>query len=98
MAPQSNYIDSVASKIRAEVGESSVPSGDAEPLFRTYAVLALAKGSNVNCEDVHNAWVAWVSAANPGHESAVPYSELDRRTREQDEPFVAAIRRVAARL
>lgn len=87
-----NYLTTLADEIRVRVGESNVPPGDADSLFRTYAVLALAKGAEVSAEDVHNAWVAWVSATEPGHEAAVPFDQLDSATREQDEPFLTAIR------
>jgi hypothetical protein len=89
-----NYLTELAAAIRARVGECAVPPGDADALFRVYAALALAKGDRVDGKDVHNAWVAWISAADPNHESAVPYEQLSAATRKQDEPFVLAIRAV----
>jgi ketosteroid isomerase-like protein len=94
----SNYLIEVAASIREAVGESAVAAGDADALFRIYAVLALAKGAATAPEDVHNAWVAWVSATNPDHESARPYFELDEATRKQDDVFLRAVHDVASRL
>jgi hypothetical protein len=93
----SNYLADLALEIRAEVGEDATPPGDADSLFRIYAVLVLAKGVATNGEDVHNAWVAWISSADPAHEAARPYDDLDDATRREDEPFVAAIRKIASR-
>lgn len=86
-----NYVTHLALKIRAQVGEHAVPPGDADALFRIYAVLALAKGKDVDARDVHNAWVAWMSTTDPAHDSAKPFEELDDETRGQDAPFVEAI-------
>jgi hypothetical protein len=61
-------------------------------LFLIYASLALAKGSEVDRRDVHNAWAAWMASRNPDHESIRPYEELSAQTKEEDDPFVAAIR------
>jgi hypothetical protein len=65
-------------------------------LFRLYALLALAKGVEVTAEDVHNAWAVWMSGENPGHQSLRRFTDLDAETRASDEPFVEAIRSVAA--
>src|SRR5579884_3934624 len=54
-----NYIDELARAIRARVDLSILPRSDVDRLFRIYAVLALAKGSQVTARDVHNAWAAW---------------------------------------
>ncbi len=73
-----------------------LPEGDTTALFRLYAVLALAKGQRVAAQDVHNAWVAWMSERDPDHRSIRPFSELDEATRHSDAPFLIAIRDVAA--
>lgn len=62
-----------------------------------YAVLALAKGQALTGRDVHNAWSAWMSSIDPDHESVEPYDELAPDVRREDDPLVAAIRRVAPR-
>nr|MDT0525776.1 hypothetical protein [Streptomyces sp. DSM 41633] len=55
-----------------------------------------AKGLRVTTEDVHNAWVAWMSEIDPTHESLIPFAELDKPTAADDEPYVVAIKSVAA--
>lgn len=90
-----NYLTADAARIRAELPEnSSVPDG-AEDLFLIYAVLMRAKGVDVQAEDVHDAWSAWMLGIDPAHESIVPFAELDDATRAEDGPFLLAIRRAA---
>ena len=64
-------------------------------MFRFYAVLALAKGVNVNSEDVHNAWSAWMAGIEHQHASIRPYDQLPVDLRRDVLPFVSAIRQVA---
>ncbi len=90
------YIDELAEAIRGEINPKALPSGNTAPLFRLYAVLILAKGTNVTAEDVHNAWAAWMSDENPAHESIKPYQQLPSRVQSEDQPFVDAIRKVAS--
>jgi hypothetical protein len=90
-----NYLDELASRIRAEVPPGDLPHDDTKALFRLYAVLLLAKGEDVTQADVHNAWSAWMADRDGDHESLVPYQELAPGTTADDEPFVAAIRSVA---
>jgi hypothetical protein len=87
------YIEKLADAIRAAVPEASMPDGDVEGLFLIYAALALAKGSTVDRRDVHNAWAAWMAAREPTHESIKPFDELDGDAKQEDDPFVLAIRR-----
>lgn len=91
------YLDFVAAKIRGRVCSSDIPDeSDTDALFRIYAVLLFAKGPLVSREDVHNAWVAWMLGVDPTHESLVPFADLDPDTAADDDPYVAAIRSVAA--
>lgn len=91
-----SYLDSIAQDIRRQIPTSDIPDEEnTRYLFRLYAVLLLAKGSLVQPEDVHNAWVAWMLNIDPTHESLIPYSELSAETAADDEPYVAAIRSVA---
>jgi hypothetical protein len=90
------YLDECAEQIRREVPAELVPTGDSDDLFRSYAVLLLAKGSQVSMADVHNAWAAWMAGRDPDHPALVRTEELTEHTARQDEPFVAAIHRVAA--
>lgn len=90
------YLDDTAQAIKARVPREALPEGDTQTLFRIYAVLALAKGSQVDAEDVHNAWVVWMAERDPRHSSIKPFQELDANTRRSDDPYVGAIRSVAA--
>lgn len=93
-----NYIDRIAEAIRHEVSPSKLPDEDTAPLFRLYAVLALAKGTGTTLRDVHNAWSAWMIGSDPNHESIRPFNELSPEVQAEDEPYVNAIRTVAGRL
>lgn len=90
-----NYLDGLAARIRAEIPDSAVPDRDTTPLFRSYAVLLLAKGQSVSFADVHNAWAAWMLATDGEHPALVPFDELSDEEAAADEPYVRAIRKVA---
>ena len=92
-----SYVAEMAAAIRAELPADLVPDEDTEPLFLLYALLALVKGVGVTSEDVHDAWAAWMTWRGEAHESLVPFARLSVATRAEDDPFVVAIRRVAAR-
>lgn len=84
------------SEIRSEVPTGALPNtDDLELLFLFYAVLALAKGEQTLPADVHNSWSAWMTARGQDHESLRPYWELKRPVKEEDDVYVAAIRKVA---
>lgn len=84
-----NYLDQIAEAIRREVSQNKLP---------VYAVLALAKGTEVSLEDVHNGWAAWMIDNEPNHESIKPFNELSADVKSEDEPYLQAIRAVADRL
>lgn len=88
-----NYLDELARRIHAlaEPGGEAPTEGDIL-LYRTYAVLALAKGAAVTNEDVHNAWAAWAAQYEPEHRSLVPYDELPEAAQRLDAPYADAIR------
>lgn len=90
-----NYLDHLAQQIKAAVAPSQLPEENTRALFRSYAVLLLAKGADVARSDVHNAWAAWMTGLDPTHPSLVPFSELDEEVAAGDEPFAEAIRSVA---
>jgi hypothetical protein len=92
-----NYIDALADAIREQVPPDLVPDGDTTVLFRIYALLALVRGDGVQCEDVHDAWSAWISASDPGHPSVVAYADLTPDVQAADAPYAEAIRAVARR-
>jgi hypothetical protein len=60
-----------------------------------YAVLARVKGRDVRPEDVHDAWVAWMQSHGRSHSSMVPFALLPQEKRDEDNPFVRAIRETA---
>lgn len=91
------YLHDLANEIRSEVPDDVQPDGDTTDLFVLYAVLLLAKGELVSCEDVHNAWAAWKMIRGEEHESVRPFADLSAATQDEDSPFVLAIRRVAQR-
>jgi hypothetical protein len=91
-----NYLDVLAGEIRSAVAADALPD-DTSSLFRTYAVLLLARGEEVTRENVHNAWVAWMLDRGESHESMVPFAMLPAKTKEEDSPFVVAIRTIARR-
>jgi hypothetical protein len=92
-----NYLQQLAADIRAELPPDVLPDGDVDGLLLLYAVLARAKGTSVTAEDVHDAWAAWASTRAGTHRSLRPFSDLPLDVQAQDEPFVAALRRVAGR-
>lgn len=89
------YLDVLADEIRRAVPSDALPDEDTSSLFRTYAVLLLAKGQEVTREDVHNAWVAWMLERGETHESMVPFADLSAETKAEDSPFMVAVRTVA---
>lgn len=91
------YLDDMATRIRSEVPPEYLPDEDTSALFRLYALLALAKGTDVTTEDVHNAWAAWMQERDPQHRSLKPFGALDAATQEQDQPYAQAIRRAVDR-
>lgn len=91
------YLHELAAEIQAEVDPALVPRGDTASLWRIYAVLVRAKGVDVQAADVHDAWTAWALSEKPAHKALLPFEELDPSTQAKDEPYVSALRRVAAR-
>ena len=90
------YLNQLADQIRAAVPPHLVPNNAGE-LFLLYALLARAKGSKVMPEDVHDAWVAWMQSRGQTHPSMVPFAQLPSPKRDEDDPFVRAIREVSLR-
>lgn len=91
-----SYVDEVAEAIRRQIPPSLLPDGDTVALFRAYAVLAMAKGTGVVLEDVHDAWAAWMSEQDPNHPSLRPLQDLPPEVQHADQPYLDAIRVVAA--
>jgi hypothetical protein len=91
-----SYLSQLAEDIRAQVPQTLLPDEDNDRLFLIYAVLLLAKGSRVEAKDVHNAWVAWMVSRGEQHPSMVEFDRLPDAVKREDDPFVAAIRQVAA--
>lgn len=93
-----NYIQRVAEEIRSVLPDESIPEENADALMLVYAVLALTKGEHVDRRDVHNAWAAWMTQADPSHDAIKPYAQLAPDVKREDDPYVNAIRAVALRL
>jgi hypothetical protein len=93
-----NYLDELGMRIRGFVPKSDLPEEETSDLFRLYAVLLLAKGQDITSEDVHNAWVAWMTTRDPNHESLRPFEELSEDVAADDEPYLNAIQLVAGDL
>lgn len=88
------YLDDIARRIESKVSPWLVPTNSAD-LFRLYALLVRAKGAEVDAEDVHDAWVAWMASKGESHRSMVEFSSLSPDVQSEDEPFLAAMRAVA---
>ena len=89
------YLDELAEIIRQHVPPELVPDADDEDLFRLYALLLRAKGSDVTLSDVHDAWSSWMARQNPEHVSLLPYEELPTDVQQQDRAFAEAVRLTA---
>lgn len=93
-----NYLDIIADEIQRVADPDAALLGKDLPLYRLYAVLLLAKGQQVELEDVHNAWAAWAIEHDPDNRRILPFKELSLSVQRKDEAYVDAIREVAARL
>ncbi|WP_329220594.1 hypothetical protein [Streptomyces microflavus] len=91
-----NYLQDDAELIRGLVREGVGIPDESDALFMLYAVLLRSKGVSVTRSDVHDAWSAWATLTQGSHKSIVPYGDLDASTKEEDEPFVEAIRLAAS--
>ncbi|MFL6264071.1 MAG: hypothetical protein ACJ76Y_30675 [Thermoanaerobaculia bacterium] len=60
-----------------------------------YAVLLRAKGIDVTCSDIHDAWSAWIAERNRDHTSLVVYEHLSPEVQREDLIFAVAVRRAA---
>ena len=99
MVAQRNYLQVIAQEIQERIDPNRLPKeGNTAALFRSYAVLALALGTRITGQDVHDAWVAWMLDIDPSHSALIPYEQLDAQTAAEDAVFVKAIRAVAEQL
>jgi hypothetical protein len=93
-----NYIEEIASQIRAEIDPANLPDDGLDQLFASYALLALSKGVDTSNEDVHDAWSVWATQFDPQNRSLVPFDELSAENQAQDTIFRNAIRKAAKAL
>lgn len=89
------YLDADADLIRSCLPVGTGVPDNSEKLFVLYAVLMRAKGEETQASDVHDAWSAWMSNTDPDHKSIRPYDLLDTSVRDEDMPFLTAIRLAA---
>ena len=90
-----SYLERDADLVKQSMPDGAdVPEG-ADSLFLMYAVLMRAKGVDTQASDVHDAWSAWMLGREPDHESIRPFEDLDVQTRQEDSPFLTAIRDAA---
>ncbi len=89
------YMDPLARRIKAIASNDTTFPEHTELLFRMYALLARAKGTEVSLRDVHDAWVIWMQNHDERHPSMVPFDELAKDTQDEDQPFVDAIHQAA---
>jgi len=93
-----NYLEQLAEEIRQEVPTDLFPDQDTSLLFLIYAVLARAKGAQVEATDVHDAWAAWMTYESAmQHPSIRQFAELSAEVQAEDAPFLEAIRRAVQR-
>lgn len=90
-----SYLERDADLIREFLPVGVEAPDGSDDLFLVYAVLLRAKGAETRASDVHDAWSAWMLGVEPEHESIRPFSELDAETRDEDGPYLAAIRAAA---
>lgn len=93
-----NYLDLLAAEIQRTADPEATPPDEDLPLYRLYALLALAKGQEVTAEDVHNAWATWASDHQRDSRHLIPFKELPLSVQRKDDLYVQAIQDVARRL
>lgn len=91
-----NYIDALAHRIYDQGKPTNPPDESDMRLYRIYAVLALAKGTDTTLEDVHDAWSAWQAGIFPDHWSLVPFEKLPFHIRAYDQEYCDAIHACSA--
>lgn len=91
-----SYLDDLASLVKdALPSQVGIPE-DSDQLFVLYALLVRVRGEATTDRDVHDAWSAWMTTKDPGHEALVPFEQLSPEAQRQDTPFAEAIRVVAS--
>lgn len=90
-----NYIDAIACEI-GKYCKMDTTGAQEMRLLQLYALLALTVGKDVTLEHVHDAWAVWTAQIRPDHTSLVPFDQLAPDIQLLDEPYRAAIARVAA--
>lgn len=96
-----SYFDTVTARL-----DELIPGND-PALIRFYALLVLTESVNTGREEVHDAWSAWKAGDGWGygpvkdadamtHPSLVPFEDLPEEVAALDDPYVEAIRTVAA--
>ena len=92
-----NYIDDIALRVKAEY-EKSAGKKTSSPmeLLRIYAGIVANNGVEATWVTVHNGWAVWRATTNPENKNLVPAKDLEPDEIVKDDPWVSAIRAVAA--
>lgn len=91
-----DYITERAHRVFVLAHGGGVPTDGDIALYRMYAVLSFAKGTETTPRDVHDAWTAWIVDAYPEHRSAKPFDELSEDVQRMDALYVSAIHRAVS--
>ena len=91
-----NYIDMIARMVyQLSSSPDSIMEQHEWPLYRIYAVLALAKGEETTAVDVHNAWAAWATEHRAFSKNIIPFHDLHPEIRAMDDEYVEAIHAIS---
>jgi len=83
-----NYLDALASAIRAEAEPGWISEGHTTSLFRMYAVLIRARGAAITESDVHDVRSAWALVEQPAEAAIQPFKILDPPVQAKDATYI----------
>jgi hypothetical protein len=94
-----NYMQTLAEEIREILSpDHPPPETNGDELFAIYALVAQIKGVDVDRQDVHDAWATWRTVTKTTNDAdLIPFDQLSAASQGRDQPYVDAIRLVAAR-
>ena len=90
------YIDVLAKDIAMRI-HCDWTHEESRNLARLYALIGLACGANVSCQDVHDAWAVWMLYRGVSdHQSMIPFVDLAPRIQDLDVFYRDGIRKSLA--